>query len=803
MRLEEVRIRHLGPFDDFSVVLAALPGPLVAVVGPNGAGKSTLLELALPGTAYRSTPTRGSLSDLATARDALLEASIHYAGRAFRIRHLVDAVGKKSESLVLDAEGAPVLTDTKVKSFDAWAAKTLPPPEVLFSAMFTPQGAGGFLAARPAERKATLLRILGVERLEAMAEIARERHRGAKAAFELAAARLTDERARSGDVAEAQTALEAAEQAETEAAEVLRAAQAELDEIQERRRESEAARAAAEEQSRTRARLEQELAEALGRRTDAEKRAANNRAVLAETDEIHAAVAEVERIKAERPQVAARIEQAQAEARRLATEQESLLERARAARERGTAAGERLADRDAIQAAERALPELQAAEQRASQALANAEAEIEEFRGLRVAGAEDRIRGLRGGLERVEAEPSQAAETAAETLETDDLAVGFASALPGKLRAAEAALVDARGGLAKASHGLSTARALAARGEGLERAETEQKAAEREARELEEQAKAAHLAAAQKVAQAANTTPLDELDEALAVAQPLAAKAAPLAMARERLADREAEAARAAEDMARLSKEIAALPKVEAPAVPDPRPQRDIVASAERVHRQHHEARIRAAHALEQAQAAADRLTELEADHARAALEGSDWARLAGDLGKDGLQALEIDAAGPELTELVNDLLHACHGPRFTVRVETQRASADGKRLLEGCEVVVVDTVRNREAAGETFSGGERVIISEALSLALSMLACRRAGLEGITLVRDESGAALDPSTSRAWISMLRRAAERVKAHRLLFVAHNPDLWELADSRLEIPWAPDAVAPTSARAAAE
>ena len=182
----------------------------------------------------------------------------------------------------------------------------------------------------------------------------------------------------------------------------------------------------------------------------------------------------------------------------------------------------------------------------------------------------------------------------------------------------------------------------------------------------------------------------------------------------------------------------------------------------------------------------AERLGDLEAERATAEAELADWNRLAADLGKDGIQALEIDAAGPELTEIVNDLLRSCHGSRCTVAIETTKLSSDGKRQLEGCEVQVVDTVRGREGAAETFSGGERVIIGEAVSLALSVLACRRAGLERPTLVRDESGAALDADNGRAYLAMLRRAADIVDADKVLFVSHTPELQELADARIVI-----------------
>ena len=52
--------------------------------------------------------------------------------------------------------------------------------------------------------------------------------------------------------------------------------------------------------------------------------------------------------------------------------------------------------------------------------------------------------------------------------------------------------------------------------------------------------------------------------------------------------------------------------------------------------------------------------------------------------------------------------------------------------------------------------------------------------------MRDETGAALDPINARAYVAMLRRAAEIVGASHVLFVSHNPDVQELADARIVV-----------------
>jgi hypothetical protein len=51
--------------------------------------------------------------------------------------------------------------------------------------------------------------------------------------------------------------------------------------------------------------------------------------------------------------------------------------------------------------------------------------------------------------------------------------------------------------------------------------------------------------------------------------------------------------------------------------------------------------------------------------------ELANWLLFARCMGNDGLIALAIDDAGPTLSGLVNDLLLACYGPRFTVAIET------------------------------------------------------------------------------------------------------------------------------------
>ena len=54
------------------------------------------------------------------------------------------------------------------------------------------------------------------------------------------------------------------------------------------------------------------------------------------------------------------------------------------------------------------------------------------------------------------------------------------------------------------------------------------------------------------------------------------------------------------------------------------------------------------------------------------------------------------------------------------------------------------------------------------------------------SLIRDETAGALSPSNCRAYIKMLRLAAELIGADKVLFVSHQEEMNESADSRIVI-----------------
>jgi exonuclease SbcC len=103
--------------------------------------------------------------------------------------------------------------------------------------------------------------------------------------------------------------------------------------------------------------------------------------------------------------------------------------------------------------------------------------------------------------------------------------------------------------------------------------------------------------------------------------------------------------------------------------------------------------------------------------------------------GKNGVPAMIIESAIPELEALANDLLRRMTEGRMTLRLNTQREKQTGG-MAETLDIEIADELGTRTY--ELFSGGEAFRVNFALRVALSKLLARRAGAQLRTLFIDE-----------------------------------------------------------------
>jgi len=847
MRFTSFYARGLIPFPgEVAIDFDALPGVLTAVVGGNGAGKTTLLEAMLAAcTPGRACATRGSIGALAVHRDTEVRVGV-VNGAPWSIRHRVDAVSSKGESEVFDAAGLMVLPSTKVSSFDEWARKTLPDPSVITASTVASQGSGGFLRMKPSERKGVLLRVLGHEKLEAYAQDARERARAARSAIDVLEARLQTEKRMAGvvdpdDDVGHKGAVGPAVFFERfvpgtirTLATMVAAAEYEFGTARDNLAMAEvAAEVSAGKLIEVRAEVERATAH---NAAAAEARATSDRAV-ADRDSAAGVVLELEgKLTALRLGLldqAPAIRTAVARRQALETEIAALREKhagltaehkAAVARQgdadmavvaatRGVQAVEQRIAHEATRSRERAAYEAEVAKLPAAEvevatfgeALAWAEDTLRRAQEASAAladqaivGAEGRIEKLRGVLGEIVKGDAYAHDLAEEAIEVDDKAVDDAQRLPKERNEAASAIGKARVDLqmAKSRHGkaVDAARALHQSRERLAvmGPDEDHGPALAEAKAtLGAKHEAVRAKAADVVRLADAIAEVTKDGQAKAKesgeVETVAARAAELDGAEALVAAYDRDLAVARDRLSSAEITLGGLPAAPA-AIPVP-PVGDLGKSDRELAMRVVEKRARvsdAERAVRQATDARARIEAIAADMTTEQDAFADWTRLGADLGRDGIQAAEVEAVGGELTAIANDLLHSCVSSRWTVQVETQKLDSTGKRLLEGCEVRVLDSADGHDKEGAQLSGGEGVIVGEAVSLAIAVLACRFWGIEGPSLIRDETGAALDVGMAPKYVAMLRRAAGAISASRVLIVSHDPAVQSLCDSRLHV-----------------
>ena len=172
--------------------------------------------------------------------------------------------------------------------------------------------------------------------------------------------------------------------------------------------------------------------------------------------------------------------------------------------------------------------------------------------------------------------------------------------------------------------------------------------------------------------------------------------------------------------------------------------------------------------------------------------------RLADATGKNGVPTLRIDEALPRIGETANQLLAACYGPQFSIKLATLREKVKAGEYSEELDILVYDNGQERMVEA-IWRRRRRVSQSPKLSLTLAIFnhksARDRAGAlnAGLwetasadyeTMFRDETAGALSPENAQAYIKMLRAAMQLGGYTNIIFVSHSPEVWQLADVRL-------------------
>jgi exonuclease SbcC len=152
--------------------------------------------------------------------------------------------------------------------------------------------------------------------------------------------------------------------------------------------------------------------------------------------------------------------------------------------------------------------------------------------------------------------------------------------------------------------------------------------------------------------------------------------------------------------------------------------------------------------------------------------------------GKDGIPALLIEQALPEIELRANEILDRLSAGGMSVRFQTQKEFKDKKRddKKETLDIVISDASGPREY--ELFSGGEAFRVNFAIRLALSHLLAQRAGAHLRTLVIDEGFGSQDVDGRQRLIEVINLV--HTDFEKILVITHLEELKDVFPSRIEV-----------------
>ncbi len=178
------------------------------------------------------------------------------------------------------------------------------------------------------------------------------------------------------------------------------------------------------------------------------------------------------------------------------------------------------------------------------------------------------------------------------------------------------------------------------------------------------------------------------------------------------------------------------------------------------------------------------RKKKFEVDRSELGLQIGRYKALERAFGKDGVPALLIEQALPEIEMKANEILGRLSDDSMRLHFETQARYKDEKRkdLRETLEIQVSDGAGERDY--ELFSGGEAFRVNFAIRLALSEVLAQRKGARLQMLVIDEGFGSQDAQGRQRLIQSIN--AVQNDFAKILVITHLDELKDAFPTRIEV-----------------
>jgi DNA repair protein SbcC/Rad50 len=178
------------------------------------------------------------------------------------------------------------------------------------------------------------------------------------------------------------------------------------------------------------------------------------------------------------------------------------------------------------------------------------------------------------------------------------------------------------------------------------------------------------------------------------------------------------------------------------------------------------------------------RRTSLESTRQEQARLVGQYKQLERAFSKDGVPALLIEQALPEIEAKANEILDRLSNGNMAVRFITQAVYKDKRRddFKETLDIQISDGAGTRDY--ELFSGGEAFRVNFAIRLALSEVLAQRAGARLQTLVIDEGFGSQDSQGRQRLIEAINLVSGDFS--KILVITHIDELKDAFPTRIEV-----------------
>jgi len=185
-------------------------------------------------------------------------------------------------------------------------------------------------------------------------------------------------------------------------------------------------------------------------------------------------------------------------------------------------------------------------------------------------------------------------------------------------------------------------------------------------------------------------------------------------------------------------------------------------------------------------------LKALDEERKAKEIDLTEWQYLQRACGPNGIQALELDAMGPDVALYANQFLEVVreypdsHFDRIEFKTQHVGGQGSNTRMIEDFLIMCHDVRDDDWTALSLISVGESVWVKRSMAEAFGIVRANKEGTHMLTGFQDESDAALDPAARSYWVKMLELAHQQSHRHQTILITHSPEVQEMIGQKIEM-----------------